>query len=269
MRQYQQLLLNILTSGEDRPDRTGVGTRSLFGEQISFDLKEGFPLVTTKKMFWKGIVHELLWFLHPTENLNYLHEHDVHIWDQWATDLGYVGPIYGNQWRKWYDPDSQSGARSIDQLRNVIEQIKTNPYSRRHFISAWNPAELDLMALEPCHLSFQFYVSTTRGLSCHMYQRSADSFLGLPFNIASYALLTHMVAQVCGLQVDRLVISFGDVHIYQNHFDQVKELLRRAPLPLPSLGLSPGVMNIDEFTDGDIVLLNYQSHPTISAPIAV
>jgi thymidylate synthase len=267
--QYQHLLQKILTSGEDRPDRTGVGTISLFGEQLKFDLRQGFPLQTTKKMFWKGIVHELLWFLHPTTNLDYLHEHNVRIWDEWASPIGYVGPIYGNNWRRWRDLSSVDEYQYIDQLGKVIEQIKTDLYSRRHFVSAWNVVDLNEMALEPCHVSFQFYVSQARGLSCHMYQRSADMFLGVPWNIASYALLTHMVAHVTGHPVDQLIISFGDVHIYQNHLDQVKEVLSRTPYPLPTLALSPSIRDIDHFKFEDLSLSGYQSHPSISAPIAV
>lgn len=272
VKKYHQLLNQILLWGEDRPDRTGVGTRSVFGAQAKFDLTVGFPLVTTKKMFWKGIVHELLWFLHPTQNLDYLHEHNVHIWDEWAREGGEVGPIYGTQWRKWalYDtPDAKTWAGTYDQLQVIINQIKRDPYSRRHFVSAWNVQDLSRMALEPCHVSFQFYVTKAGWLHCHMYQRSADAFLGVPFNIASYALLTHMVAQVTGYQPGILTISYGDLHLYQNHLDLAREQLCREPYPLPNLALSPDIKDIDLFKFEDCVLLGYHSHPAISAPIAV
>lgn len=272
MQQYKGLIWDILDHGEDRSDRTGVGTRSLFGEQIRFDLRHTFPIVTLKYTFWRAIVQELLWFLHPTQDLWYLHSHNIHIWDAWARSGGVVGPIYGNQWRHWRVKQREQeklNYGSYDQLSVVINQIKRHPDSRRHLISAWNVEDLDLMALVPCHVMYQFYVSRSNELSCHMYQRSADAFIGLPFNIASYALLTHMVAQVCRLKVGDLIISFGDVHLYQNHLDLARTMLERDPLRGPTLTLDPSIMDIDEFTAGHIRLNDYQYHPAIKAEIAV
>jgi thymidylate synthase len=263
MHQYLELLQDIMTNGVDKSDRTGTGTRSVFGRQLRFNLSDGFPLVTTKKMFMKGVIHELLWFIAGDTNIKYLNDNGVHIWDEWADENGELGPVYGKQWRNW------SGLYGdTDQLENVIERIKTNPDCRRLIVSAWNVDELDDMALAPCHCLFQFYVANGK-LSCHLYQRSADVFLGVPFNIASYALLTHMVAQVCGLDVGDFVLSFGDVHIYKNHFDQVKTQLERDPKPLPQLIINPERKNIDDFVFEDFLIAGYDPHPAIKAPIAV
>lgn len=264
MRQYLDLLQHILDRGVDKTDRTGVGTRSVFGYQMRFDLGAGFPLVTTKRMFVKGIVHELLWFLQGSTNVGYLQEHGVHIWDEWADAQGELGPVYGAQWRAWPGPD---GAH-IDQIAQVVEQIRENPDSRRHLVCAWNVAAIDAMALPPCHCLFQFYVAQGR-LSCQLYQRSADVFLGVPFNIASYALLTMMVAQVTGLAPGEFVHTFGDVHIYANHMAQVQEQLTREPYPLPRMVLNPAVTDLFAFRYGDFTLQEYQCHPKLTAPIAV
>lgn len=269
MHQYLDLLEHVMEHGTDRMDRTGTGTRGVFGYQMRFDLADGFPMVTTKKLHRKSIVYELLWFIAGDTNIAYLKENGVRIWDEWADENGDLGPVYGKQWRRWEGPDG----KVIDQLTNVIEQIKTNPYSRRHIVSAWNPAEVEGMALPPCHSLFQFFVAPSGGgrdrLSCQLYQRSADIFLGVPFNIASYALLTHMVAQVCDLDVGDFVHTFGDAHIYHNHFEQVREQLTRAPYPLPKLELNPDVRNIEDFTYADIKLVGYQAHPHIAGKVAV
>ncbi len=264
MQQYLQLLQHILDNGVTKTDRTGTGTISTFGYQMRFDLNEGFPLVTTKKVHLKSIIYELLWFLKGDTNIQYLKENGVRIWDEWADANGDLGPVYGKQWRSWACKDG----KEIDQVSEVIEQIKTNPDSRRLIVSAWNVADLPEMALMPCHNMFQFYVANGR-LSCQLYQRSADVFLGVPFNIASYALLTLMIAQVCGLQPGEFVHTFGDVHIYSNHLEQVKLQLSRKPYPLPQMRLNPDVKNIFDFTYEDFTLVNYQSHPAIKAAVAV
>lgn len=269
MRQYLDLLAHVMDTGIDRSDRTGTGTRGVFGHQMRFDLADGFPMVTTKKLHRKSIIHELLWFVAGDTNITYLQDNGVKIWDAWADEDGDLGPVYGKQWRRWEGPDG----KVIDQLKHVIEQIKTNPNSRRHIVSAWNPADVDDMALPPCHCLFQFFVAPTPDgggkLSCQLYQRSADIFLGVPFNIASYALLTHMVAQVCGLEVGDFVHTFGDAHVYHNHFDQVREQLRREPMPLPKLELNPDVTDIEGFTYADVKLVGYKAHPHIAGKVAV
>ncbi len=264
MQQYLQLLQHILDNGVSKTDRTGTGTISTFGYQMRFDLNKGFPLVTTKKVHLKSIVYELLWFLKGDTNIQYLKENGVRIWDEWADANGDLGPVYGKQWRSW----ACNNGKEIDQISEVIEQIKTNPDSRRLIVSAWNVADLPEMALMPCHNMFQFYVAKGR-LSCQLYQRSADVFLGVPFNIASYALLTMMMAHVCGLQPGEFVHTFGDVHIYSNHLEQVKLQLSREPYPLPRMRLNPDVKNIFDFTYEDFTLTNYQSHPAIKAAVAV
>lgn len=264
MQQYHALLQHILDNGTDKSDRTGTGTRSVFGYQMRFDLNEGFPLVTTKKVHLRSIIHELLWFLKGETNIAYLKENGVSIWDEWADENGELGPVYGKQWRSW------EGANGVvvDQVKELIEQIKKNPDSRRLIISAWNVADLPRMALMPCHTMFQFYAANGK-LSCQLYQRSADVFLGVPFNIASYALLTMMIAQVCGLEYGEFVHTFGDVHIYSNHMEQVQLQLSRTPYPLPTMKLNPSVKDIFEFKFEDFTLENYQSHPAIKAPVAV
>jgi thymidylate synthase len=264
MRQYLELLGEIRRSGTRKRDRTGTGTLSLFGRQLRFDLAAGFPAVTTKKLHLHSVFHELLWFVRGETDLRYLHEHGVTIWDEWADAEGRLGPIYGAQWRAWEAADG----RRIDQLARVVDEIRANPESRRLIVSAWNVGALERMALPPCHAFFQFYVAGGR-LSCQMYQRSADVFLGLPFNIASYALLVHMVAQVTALEPGELVISLGDVHLYTNHLEQADLQLSREPYPLPRLALDPRVKRIDDFAIGDIRLEGYRSHPAIKAPIAV
>jgi thymidylate synthase len=272
MQQYLQLLQHILDTGASKTDRTGTGTTSCFGYQMRFDLSLGFPLVTTKKLHVKSIIYELLWFLKGETNIAYLKEHGVKIWDEWADKNGELGPVYGKQWRSWEGKDG----KVIDQISDVIKQIKTNPDSRRMIVSAWNVAELPKMALMPCHTIFQFYVAPSNSgeggkgkLSCQLYQRSADVFLGVPFNIASYALLTMMMAQVCGLEPGDFIHTFGDVHIYSNHMEQVKLQLSRLPYPLPVMKLNPGVKDIFNFTFEDFTLENYQHHPAIKASVAV
>jgi thymidylate synthase len=308
MQQYLRLLRHVLEHGQDKTDRTGTGTRSVFGAQERFDLRQGFPLLTTKKLHTRSIIHELLWFLSGDHNVRYLQQNKVTIWDEWADENGELGPVYGKQWRNWTKSsrgkstrppaESQSqfdfdemrnglaeenaelpmhiepmGPRvrsrhGIDQIRNVVEQIKKNPDSRRLIVSAWNVADIDSMALPPCHALFQFYV-VDGVLSCQLYQRSADLFLGVPFNIASYALLTHMVAQVCGLGVGDFVHTFGDLHLYSNHFEQTREQLSREPRPLPTLKLNPDIRSIDKFRFEDFTIEGYDPHPAIKAPIAI
>ena len=264
MKQYLDLLQRILEEGEFRADRTGTGTLSVFGHQMRFDLSEGFPLVTTKKVHLKSIIYELLWFLKGSTNVSYLQEHGVRIWNEWARPDGELGPIYGYQWRSW--PDGSGGF--VDQIANVVADIKANPYSRRHIVSAWNVACIDQMQLPPCHILFQFYVASGR-LSCQLYQRSGDCFLGVPFNIASYALLTMMVAQVTGLEPGHFVHTLGDAHIYSNHIEQVRLQLSRQPYPLPKMKLNPGVKSIDDFVYDDFVLENYVAHPHIKGEVSV
>ncbi|ODT83651.1 MAG: thymidylate synthase [Pelagibacterium sp. SCN 64-44] len=264
MQPYLKLLSDILKNGADKADRTGTGTRSLFGYQMRFDLSQGFPLLTTKKLHLKSIVYELLWFLRGETNVRWLQQHGVKIWDEWADENGDLGPVYGSQWRSWPAPDG----RHIDQIANVVESIRTRPDSRRHIVSAWNPAEVDEMALPPCHCLFQFYVANGK-LSCQLYQRSADTFLGVPFNIASYALLTHMMAQVTGLGVGDFVHSFGDVHLYANHFEQARLQLTREPRPLPTLRINPDVKRLEDFTFEDFTFEGYDPHPHIKAAVSV
>ncbi len=264
MQQYHQLLQHILDNGVQKTDRTGTGTISCFGYQMRFDLAKGFPLVTTKKLHLKSIIYELLWFLRGETNIQYLADHGVSIWNEWADENGDLGPVYGKQWRSWQGANGET----IDQVTDIINQIKQNPDSRRLIISAWNVAELPKMALMPCHSLFQFYVADGK-LSCQLYQRSADVFLGVPFNIASYALLTMMVAQVCGLQYGDFVHSFGDVHLYNNHIEQAKLQLSRTPFDLPVMKINPEVTDIFGFKFEDFTLENYQSHPHIKAPVAV
>jgi thymidylate synthase len=269
VRAYLDLLDHVMTTGADKPDRTGTGTRSVFGYQMRFDLSEGFPVLTTKKLHLKSIIGELLWFLRGDSNVRWLQERGITIWDEWADENGDLGPVYGYQWRSWPTPDG----RQVDQIAKVIESIRTNPDSRRHIVSAWNVADVDSMALPPCHTMFQFYVSPAAEgrrarLSCQLYQRSADVFLGVPFNIASYALLTMMVAQICDLEPGDFVHTLGDAHLYSNHFDQAREQLTREPFPLPQMKIASG-KQIDEFDLGDFELVGYQAHPSIKAPIAV
>jgi thymidylate synthase len=264
MQSYLQLMKRILDEGTRKTDRTGTGTLSLFGAQLRFDLSDGFPLVTTKKVHLRSIIHELLWFLKGDTNIAYLKENGVSIWDEWADEKGDLGPVYGAQWRSWRAPDG----RVIDQISSVIDQIRKNPDSRRLIVSAWNPGEIDKMALAPCHAFFQFFVANGR-LSCQLYQRSADFFLGVPFNIASYALLTLMVAQVCDLKAGDFVHTFGDLHLYLNHLEQARLQLSREPRPLPLMKLNPSVKNLFEFRYEDFVLEGYDPHPAIKAPVAV
>ena len=264
MQPYLKLLSDILEHGADKADRTGTGTRSLFGYQMRFDPNAGFPLLTTKKLHLKSIIYELLWFIRGETNVRWLQERGVKIWDEWADGNGDLGPVYGSQWRSWPAPDG----RKIDQIANVIESIRTKPDSRRHIVSAWNPAEVDEMALPPCHCLFQFYVANGK-LSCQLYQRSADTFLGVPFNIASYALLTHMVAQVTGLGVGDFVHTFGDVHLYANHFEQARLQLTREPRALPRLRINPHVKRLEDFVFEDFAFEGYDPHPHIKAEVSV
>ena len=261
MKQYLDLLRDILDNGVDKMDRTGVGTRSVFGRQMRFNLNEGFPLLTTKKMHLKSIIYELLWFIKGDTNVKYLQEHGVRIWNEWADENGDLGPIYGAQWRNW-------NGDGIDQLAEVIATLKRNPNDRRMIVSAWNPSQLAAMHLPPCHMMFQFYVANGK-LSCLLYQRSCDMFLGVPFNIASYALLTMMIAQVCELKLGEFVHVLGDTHIYHNHFEQVKEQLKREPLALPQMRINPDIKDINDFKFEDFELQNYQSYPPIKATVAV
>lgn len=264
MRQYLDLLRLVRNQGVRKEDRTGTGTLSLFGHQMRFDLAQGFPVVTTKKLHLRSVIYELLWFLRGDTNIRYLKEHGVSIWDEWADPDGNLGPVYGYQWRSWPTPDGGH----IDQITHLIRGLRENPDSRRHIVTAWNPADLDAMALPPCHLLFQFYVAEGR-LSCQLYQRSADIFLGVPFNIASYSLLTLMLAQVVGLAPGEFVHTLGDAHLYLNHLHQADLQLSRPPFPLPRMALNPQVRNLDDFRFEDFQLLEYQSHPAIPAPIAV
>ncbi|MEM7618358.1 MAG: thymidylate synthase [Pseudomonadota bacterium] len=264
MKEYLDMMQHVLDNGTKKGDRTGTGTYSVFGHQMRFDLSEGFPMVTTKKLHLKSIIHELLWFLAGDTNIKYLNDNGVRIWNEWADDKGELGPVYGHQWRSWPTPDGNT----IDQIEHLVEQIKNNPDSRRHIVSAWNVSEVNKMALPPCHTLFQFYVADGK-LSCQLYQRSADIFLGVPFNIASYSLLCMMMAQVCGLQPGDFVHSFGDAHIYLNHEEQAREQLKRTPKPLPTMNINPDVKNIFDFKFEDFELLNYEADPNIKAPIAV
>jgi thymidylate synthase len=264
VQQYLDLLSHVLENGTDRDDRTGTGTRSVFGYQMRFDLQKGFPLLTTKKLHIRSILHELLWFLKGDTNVQYLRDNKVTIWDEWADENGNLGPVYGYQWRSWPGPDG----KHYDQITQLVEQLKKNPNSRRHIVCAWNVAYIDQMALPPCHCLFQFYVADGK-LSCQLYQRSADIFLGVPFNIASYSMLVHMLAQVTGLQVGDFVHTLGDAHIYHNHFDQAKEQLSRSVKPLPTLKINPDRRSIFDFVFEDFEILNYDPHPAIKAPIAV
>ena len=264
MQQYLDLMRHVRENGHERPDRTGTGTLSVFGHQMRFDLSEGFPLVTTKKIHTKSVVHELLWFLKGDTNIAYLNENDVSIWNEWADEKGDLGPVYGHQWRSWPTPDGQT----VDQITNLLGQIRTRPDSRRLIVSAWNVADVDSMALPPCHCLFQFYVADGK-LSCQLYQRSADMFLGVPFNIASYALLTMMIAQVTGLEAGEFIHTFGDAHLYLNHLEQADLQLERAPYPLPRMSLNPDVSDLFGFTYEDFTLDGYQFHAHIPAKVAV
>ena len=264
MRQYLDLMKHVLENGNKKEDRTGTGTLSVFGYQMRFDLADGFPIVTTKKLHLKSIIYELLWFLRGDTNIKYLNEHGVNIWNEWADANGELGPVYGAQWRSWKTSDG----RAIDQISQVIDQIRTNPDSRRLIVTAWNVGELSKMALPPCHLLFQFYITGGK-LSCQMYQRSADIFLGLPFNIASYALLTMMVAQVCDLESGDFVLTLGDAHLYSNHFEQARQQLTREPLALPQMKINPSARSIFEFDYDDFELVGYEAHPHIKAEVAV
>ena len=264
MKQYLDLLQHILDNGVQKGDRTGTGTLSVFGYQMRFDLQNGFPLLTTKKLHLKSIIYELLWFLRGETNIRYLQEHGVHIWDEWADEKGELRPVYGSQWRAWRTADG----RTVDQIAQVVEQIQRNPNSRRLIVSAWNPGEVDSMALPPCHALFQFYIAGGR-LSCQLYQRSADVYLGVPFNIASYALLTNMMAQVCSLEPGEFIHTFGDVHLYRNHLEQARLQLTRQPFPLPQIRINPGIQSIFGFQFEDFELVNYQAHPHIKADVSV
>ncbi len=261
MKQYLDLLQDILDNGVDKSDRTGTGTRSVFGRQMRFDLSKGFPLMTTKKVYLKGIIYELLWFLKGDTNVRYLQEHNVHIWDEWADENGDLGPVYGSQWRNW-------NGEGIDQIKNLIETLKKNPNDRRMIVTAWNPSEIPNMKLPPCHMMYQFYVANNK-LSCMLYQRSCDMFLGVPFNIASYALLTQMIAHVCGFELGEFIHTLGDTHIYNNHFEQVKLQLSREPRPLPKMLIKRKVDSIDEFQYEDFELVDYDPWPAIKAEVSV
>ena len=265
MQQYLDLVKHVLENGEPTNDRTGVGTLSVFGTQTRYNLKKGFPLVTTKRIFTKAVIYELLWFLKGSTNINYLLDNGVHIWDEWADESGNLGPVYGRQWRHW----SKGAIHGVDQIAGLITGLRENPTSRRHIVSAWNVSELDQMKLPPCHVMFQMNVNSKQELSCQLYQRSADLFLGVPFNIASYALLTHMIAQVCDLKVGEFIHAIGDAHIYNNHIDQCVLQLEREPHSLPQLWLNPEVKDINKFTFEDIRLENYTSHPAIKGEVAV
>ena len=262
MKQYLEILKDVLENGKDADNRTGIYARKVFGRQMRFDLSKGFPLVTTKKTFFKGIVHELIWLISGNTNIKYLRDNNVHIWDEWADENGNLGPVYGHQWRNF-------NSQGYDQIKDIIERIKNNPQDRRIIVSAWNPAQINQMALPPCHCFFQFDVSPDNKLNCMLYQRSCDMFLGVPFNIASYSLLTMMIAQVCDLQPGEFVHTLGNAHIYSNHFEQVKLQLTREPLPLPMVKINPNVKNIDDFRFEDFELVNYQSHPAIKGEVAV
>ncbi len=264
MQQYLDILRHVMNNGTDKSDRTGTGTRSVFGHQMRFDLNDGFPMITTKKLHLRSIIIELLWFLKGDTNIKYLQDNGVKIWDEWADNNGDLGPVYGHQWRSWPTADG----RKIDQITALVQSLKNNPDSRRHIVSAWNVADVDEMALPPCHCLFQFYVADGK-LSCQLYQRSADIFLGVPFNIASYALLTMMLAQVCDLQLGDFIHTFGDAHLYNNHFNQVNEQLSRSPKALPQMRINPDVIDLFGFTYEDFSLENYQAAPHISAPVAV
>ena len=264
MQQYLDFAKHILDHGVTKSDRTGTGTKSIFGHQMRFDLQQGFPVLTTKKLHLKSIIHELLWFIAGDTNIKYLKDNGVRIWDDWADKDGNLGPVYGHQWRSWPTPNGQA----VDQIKDLIEQIKNNPDSRRHIVSAWNVADVDHMALPPCHCLFQFYVADNK-LSCQLYQRSADVFLGVPFNIASYALLTMMMAQVCELEAGDFVHTFGDAHIYSNHIEQINQQLERSTYPLPSMKINPEVTDLFEFTFTDFELIDYQAHPHIKGKVAV
>ena len=272
MKQYRDLVEHIMTTGVKKEDRTGTGTLSTFGYQMRFNLAEGFPLVTLKRTFFKGVLHELLWFLKGDTNIQYLLDHNIHIWDEWADIDGHLGPVYGAQWRSWettsVDADGTIQTTFIDQISELVEQIKTNPDSRRLIVNAWNVGKLSEMALPPCHMFFQFYVAEGK-LSCQLYQRSADTFLGVPFNIASYALLVHMIAQVTDLEVGEFIHTIGDAHLYLNHMEQVQLMLSRESLPLCQIKLNPKIKNIFDFTYEDFELLNYTSHPAIKAEVAI
>lgn len=262
MKQYLEILRDVLENGQDADNRTGVYARKVFGRQMRFDLSKGFPLVTTKKTFFRGIVHELIWLLSGDTNIKYLQDNNVHIWDEWADENGNLGPVYGHQWRNF-------NSQGYDQIRDIIERIKKNPQDRRIIVSAWNPAQIGQMALPPCHCFFQFDVTPDGKLNCMLYQRSCDMFLGVPFNIASYSLLTMMIAQVCGLEPGEFVHTLGNAHIYSNHFEQVKLQLTREPLPLPKVRINPEVKDIDDFKFEDFELIDYQSHPAIKGEVAV
>lgn len=262
MKQYLEILRDVLENGQDADNRTGVYARKVFGRQMRFDLSKGFPLVTTKKTFFRGIVHELIWLLSGDTNIKYLQDNNVHIWDEWADENGNLGPVYGHQWRNF-------NSQGYDQIRDIIERIKKNPQDRRIIVSAWNPAQIEQMALPPCHCFFQFDVTPDGKLNCMLYQRSCDMFLGVPFNIASYSLLTMMIAQVCGLEPGEFVHTLGNAHIYSNHFEQVKLQLTREPLPLPKVRINPEVNDIDDFKFEDFELIDYQSHPAIKGEVAV
>ena len=268
MNQYLELLRDIKDNGAQKDDRTGTGTKSIFGAQMRFNLQDGFPLVTTKKVFMKGIIHELLWLISGDTNIKYLQDNGVKIWDEWADENGDLGPVYGAQWRNWQGFDDDYGHCTIDQLAHTIKGIKEDPNGRRHIVTAWNPWDLEEMALPPCHMFYQFYVVNGK-LSCQMYQRSADMFLGVPFNIASYSLLTMMIAQVCGLEPGEFIHTIGDAHIYNNHMEQVEEQLSRETLPLPRMDITPDIMDIDDFEYDDFELIGYQSHPPIKGEVSV